>query len=140
MNNRKSQKKRTWCQKEKQRQITGIILATSRMILTKHVFCVNSVLHLLPRREVTQLICLTIYVGTTQLNMKKKKQVRSVQVNCPQDSRSAASHKVLFKSSDENSFIFSYHNIYRRVKIKSQGQFFPISCSPNSYFHKILTQ
>ena len=71
---------------------------------------------------------------------EKKKQVRSVQVNCPQDSRSAASHKVLFKSSDENSFIFSYHNIYRRVKIKSQCQFFPISCSPNSYFHKILTQ
>ena len=36
------------------------------MILTKHVFCVDSVLHLLPQREVTQLICLTIYVGTTQ--------------------------------------------------------------------------
>ena len=31
------------------------------MILTKHVFCVDSALHLLPQRKVTQLICLTIY-------------------------------------------------------------------------------
>ena len=57
---------KTWCQKEKQRQLSGIILATRGMKLTKHVFCVNSALHLLPQREVTQLICLTIYVGTTQ--------------------------------------------------------------------------
>ena len=36
------------------------------MKLTKAVFCVNSALYLLPQREETQLICLTIYVGTTQ--------------------------------------------------------------------------
>ena len=59
-------KTNTWCQKEKQCQLSGIISATRRMILTKHVFCVDSALHLLPQREVTQLICLTIYVGTTQ--------------------------------------------------------------------------
>ena len=50
-------KTKTWCQKEKQCQLSGIITAL-------HVFCVNSALHLLPQREVTQLICLTIYVGT----------------------------------------------------------------------------
>ena len=44
----------------------GIISATISLILTKHVFCVYSVLHLLPQREVTQHIFLTIYVGTTQ--------------------------------------------------------------------------
>ena len=43
------------------------------MILTKHVFCVYSALHLLPKREVTQLICLTTYVGTTQLKFDKKR-------------------------------------------------------------------
>ena len=57
-------KTKTWCQKE--RQLAGIISATRRMILTKHVFCVNSALHLLPQQKATQLICLTIYVGTTQ--------------------------------------------------------------------------
>ena len=36
------------------------------MKLTKHVFCVNSALHLLTQREVTQLIFLTIYIGTIQ--------------------------------------------------------------------------
>ena len=55
-------KTKTWCQKEKQRQLSGIISATRRMILTKHMFCVNSALHLLPR-EVTQL-CLKIYIDT----------------------------------------------------------------------------
>ena len=60
-NKRKSQKTKTWCQKEKHCQLSGIILATRRMILTKHVFCVDSALHLLPQRKVTQLICLTIY-------------------------------------------------------------------------------
>ena len=34
------------------------------------------------------------------------KKVRSVQVNWPQDGSSEASHKVLFRSSDENSCIF----------------------------------
>ena len=41
------------------------------VILIKHVFCVDSALHLLPQREVTQLISLTIYVGTTQLSAIK---------------------------------------------------------------------
>ena len=68
MNNEqeKTAKTKTWCQKEKQRELSGIISATRRMILTEHVFCVDSALDLLPQREVTQLICLTIYVGTTQ--------------------------------------------------------------------------
>ena len=61
---------KTWCRKEKQRQLSGIISAT-RMILIKHVFCVDSALHLLPQPEVTQLICLNIYVGTTQLSTTK---------------------------------------------------------------------
>uniref|UniRef100_A0A673AV20 Rho GTPase-activating protein 26 n=1 Tax=Sphaeramia orbicularis TaxID=375764 RepID=A0A673AV20_9TELE len=50
---------------KKQRQLSGIILATRRMILN-HMFCVDSALHLSPREE-TQLINLTIYVGTKQL-------------------------------------------------------------------------
>ena len=48
-----------------------IISATRRMILTKHVFFIDSVLHLSPQWEVTQLISLTIYVGTTQLSTTK---------------------------------------------------------------------
>ena len=58
------------------------------MILTKHVFCVESALHLLPQQAVTQLISLTIYTGTTQLSTKK--EVKSVQVNCLHDRSSAA--------------------------------------------------
>ena len=72
-------------------QLAGIISAARRMMLTQLVFCVDSVLHLLPQQAVTQLIWLTVYVGTTQLGTTK--QVRSVQVNCPQDSSSAASHR-----------------------------------------------
>ena len=64
-------KTKTWCQKEKQRQLSGIISATRRMILTKHVFCIDSALHLLPQREVAQLLCLTIYLCTTQLSTTK---------------------------------------------------------------------
>ena len=59
-NKRKLPKTKTWCQKEKQCQLSGIILATRRMILTKHMLCVDSALHLLPQQEVTQLIFLTI--------------------------------------------------------------------------------
>ena len=74
-NTRKIIEKKTWCQKEKQCQLSGIISATRRMILTKHVFCVDSALHLLPQQEVTQLICLTIYVSTTQLSTTKRDQI-----------------------------------------------------------------
>ena len=49
------------------------------MILTKHEFCVDSALHLLPQREVTQLICLTIYFGTTQLSTINAKPDLTVQ-------------------------------------------------------------
>ena len=35
------------------------------------MICVDSALHLLPQREVTQLLYLTIYVDTTQLSMTK---------------------------------------------------------------------
>ena len=56
--------------------------------MTKHVFCVDSALYLLPQGEVTQLISLSLYIGTTQLSTTN--QVRSMQVNCPQDSSSAA--------------------------------------------------
>ena len=66
---------KTWCQKEKQDQLAGIISATKRMLLNKHVFCVDSALHLLPQLEVTQLICLTIYVGTTQLSTTKRGKI-----------------------------------------------------------------
>ena len=33
---------KTWCQKEKRRQLSGIISATRRMILTKQVFCATT--------------------------------------------------------------------------------------------------
>ena len=51
---------KTCCQKEKQRQLSGIISVTRRMMSTKHVFCVGSAFHLLPQREVTQLTCLQV--------------------------------------------------------------------------------
>ena len=70
-------------------QLSGIISATRRMILTKNLFRVDSVLHLSLQREATQLMCLTIYVGTTKLStmhaktdltvvQKKKKNMISV--------------------------------------------------------------
>ena len=62
-------------QKEKQCQLSGIILATRRMILTKHVFCVDSTLHLLPQWEVTQL---TIYVSTTQPSTTNRGKISAV--------------------------------------------------------------
>ena len=52
------------------------------------MICVDSALHLLPQREATQLICLTIYVGTTQLSTTKRGKISLV--NYPQDSSSAA--------------------------------------------------
>ena len=57
--------------RRKQRQLSGIISPTRRIILTKQVFCVDSTLHLLPQQKVTQLISLTIYIGTTQLSTTK---------------------------------------------------------------------
>ena len=55
-----------------EKEDSGIILATRRMILTKHVFFVNSALNLLPQSEVTQLICFTIDIITTQLSTTKR--------------------------------------------------------------------
>lgn len=56
----------------------------------KHAFCVDSALHLL-QREVAQLICLTVYAGTTQLSttnakpdlnvtLKKKKMLQECSI------------------------------------------------------------
>ena len=43
------------------------------------MFYVDSALHLLPQPEVTQLICLTIYVGTTQLSTTKRGKISAGQ-------------------------------------------------------------
>ena len=65
-NKRKSRKHRLGAKKKSNVSCLELFRLQRRMILTKHLFCVNSALHLLPQWEVTQLICLTIYVGTTQ--------------------------------------------------------------------------